>query len=354
MTGGAFRFGDFTVSPSERQLTRGMERLELSSRYLDALTLLVRERGRLITKERFLEEIWGGVPVTDEALTQCIRTLRRQLGDDAARPRFIETVPKHGYRFIADVHWEAAKERSSTRPSIGWRAVGRASKYCAVGGAIAGVGGGLLYGLAATPASSSSGLGATSILLVMLALNVLVGLAAGLGVGTGIVAFARLQVDKWQVSTFGGMVGGLLTGGIIKLLGLDAFSLLFGRSPESMTGPAEGALLGAALGFAAWIAKDRALSVKKSAIIGGVAGAGAGFLTPLLGGHLLGGSLNLLTKEFPDARFRLDSIGTVMGENGFGRLSELTTTTIEGGLFGLGVAGALAIASRQRRNPDPS
>ena len=45
------------------------------------------------------------MPVTDEALTQCIRTLRRKLGDDANRPRFIETVPKHGYRFIAPVEW---------------------------------------------------------------------------------------------------------------------------------------------------------------------------------------------------------------------------------------------------------
>ena len=43
------------------------------------------------------------MPVTDEALTQCIKTLRRQLGDSASSPRFIETVPKHGYRFIAPV-----------------------------------------------------------------------------------------------------------------------------------------------------------------------------------------------------------------------------------------------------------
>src|SRR6185503_19790630 len=56
-----------------------------------------------ISKDRFLDEVWRGVPVTDEALTQCIKTLRRQLGDDAARPRFIETVPKHGYRFVAPV-----------------------------------------------------------------------------------------------------------------------------------------------------------------------------------------------------------------------------------------------------------
>ena len=65
--------------------------------------MLVGEAGKLVTKDRFLDEVWRGVPVTDEALTQCIKTLRRQLGDDAASPRFIETVPKHGYRFIAPV-----------------------------------------------------------------------------------------------------------------------------------------------------------------------------------------------------------------------------------------------------------
>src|SRR3982751_1838327 len=105
MTRGSFHFGDFTFDPSERLLTRGAERLDLSSRYLDALSLLLRQRGSLVTKTRFMDEVWQGVPVTDEALTQCIRTLRRQLGDDAARPRFIETVPKHGYRFIAEAEW---------------------------------------------------------------------------------------------------------------------------------------------------------------------------------------------------------------------------------------------------------
>jgi hypothetical protein len=90
---GRFAFDAFVLDPSDRQLSRGGEPVELNARYLDALALLVRERGKLVTKDRFLEEVWRGVPVTDEALTQCIRTLRRQLGDDAAAPRFIETVP---------------------------------------------------------------------------------------------------------------------------------------------------------------------------------------------------------------------------------------------------------------------
>lgn len=77
--------------------------VELSSRYLDSLSLLVREAGQLISKDRFNKEVWRGGAVTDEALTLCIKMLRRKLPDDAANPRFIETVPKHRFRFIAPV-----------------------------------------------------------------------------------------------------------------------------------------------------------------------------------------------------------------------------------------------------------
>src|SRR6476661_6848501 len=101
-----FAFEGFVLDPADRRLKRDGDPVELNSRYLDALALLVREQGRLVSKDRFLDEVWRGVPVTDEALTQCIKTLRRQLGDNAARPEFIETVPKHGYRFIAAVEVE--------------------------------------------------------------------------------------------------------------------------------------------------------------------------------------------------------------------------------------------------------
>src|SRR5688572_21220839 len=98
-----FRFDRFTLDPGDRQLRRDDAPVELNARYLDALGLLVGEAGKLVSKDRFHDEVWRGVPVTDEALTQCIKTLRRHLGDDAGNPRFIETVPKHGYRFIAPV-----------------------------------------------------------------------------------------------------------------------------------------------------------------------------------------------------------------------------------------------------------
>jgi DNA-binding winged helix-turn-helix (wHTH) protein len=83
---------------------------------------MVREAGMLVSKDRFLDEVWRGVPVTDEALTQCIKALRRALGDEAASPRFIATVPKHGYRFIAPVAaGTAAASRSSSAPAISMR-----------------------------------------------------------------------------------------------------------------------------------------------------------------------------------------------------------------------------------------
>ena len=87
MASGSFRFERFQLDPANRQLRRDDAPVELNGRYLDALTLLLREPGKLVSKDRFLEEVWRGVPVTDEALTQCIRTLRRQLADDAGRSR---------------------------------------------------------------------------------------------------------------------------------------------------------------------------------------------------------------------------------------------------------------------------
>ena len=91
MTSGRFCFDRFTLDVRDRQLRRGDEPVELNSRYLDALALLVSEQGRLVPKERFLDEVWRGVPVTDEALTQCVRTLRRHDAEPAV-PAQVETI----------------------------------------------------------------------------------------------------------------------------------------------------------------------------------------------------------------------------------------------------------------------
>src|SRR5262245_51690534 len=97
-----YRFDQFFLDATNRQLWREGEAIPLNSKYFDVLLLLVSECGQLIEKQRIFDEIWNGVFVPDAALTQCIKDIRRQLGDDAANPRYIKTVPKHGYIFIGE------------------------------------------------------------------------------------------------------------------------------------------------------------------------------------------------------------------------------------------------------------
>jgi DNA-binding winged helix-turn-helix (wHTH) protein len=353
MAPGSFRFDRFLLDPGDRQLRRDDAPVELNGRYLDALLLLVREQGRLVSKDRFHAEVWRGVPVTDEALTQCIKTLRRQLGDDAARPRFIETVPKHGYRFIAPVEGIAAEPApppASSAPSASavtasddvrrFLLLGGAGT---VGGGLAGLVGGLFYGLAA---ASQPGIGAISVLLVLIAVTILVALIGGAGVAFGIAAAGSAAGRSSPWTVLGGTAGGLVVGAFVKLLGLDAFNLLFGRSPGDITGAAEGVLLGAAVGLGAWLASRGAGSLRRGMATAALAGAAAGILIPLLGGRLMGGSLDLLARGFPDSRLRLDQIGSLFGESGFGPISQVVTGGFEGALFGSCIVGAMVIARR--------
>ena len=340
------QFAGFSLDPADRQLRRGGEPVELSSRYFDALALLVAERGRLVTKDRFMGEVWRGIPVTDEALTQCIKTLRRQLGDDAARPRFIETVPKHGYRFIAELDEpQAAPSAPSGLPDAAQRRDWLMLAGSGVAGSvIAGAIGGLFYGFGGAP-----GMGALSVLVVLLFLTMLVALVGGAGVSAGIAAANAWRRDDWWASAGLAGLGGLLVGAIVKLLGIDAFNLLFGRAPSGMTGGLEGALLGAAAGLAAWLAlrPRRARQLRRSVAIAAGLGAAAGLAITALGGQMLGGSLDLLAHEFDQSRLDLARIGGLFGEEGFGRVSHLVTGALEGGLFAACLVGAMILARRR-------
>jgi len=120
-----YRFDDIFLDAHNRQLWRQGRLVPLNSKYFEALLLLVQHSGQLVEKQRLFDEVWQGVIVTDAALTQCIKDIRKQLGDDASNPRYIKTVPKHGYIFIGqpvEVNGEAAAispqptERSPNRP----------------------------------------------------------------------------------------------------------------------------------------------------------------------------------------------------------------------------------------------
>lgn len=349
MASGSFRFDRFVLDPRDRQLRRDDVPVELNARYLDALALLVREQGRLVSKDRFLEEVWRGVPVTDEALTQCVKTLRRQLGDDAASPRFIETVPKHGYRFIAAV--EEAGDAPAPPAEVrslphGWQQALLLGGGGTIGGGVAGLVGGLLYGFAGASQPLQPGMGAVSALLVLLCITILVALTGAAGVAFGIAAAGLVSARPWA-SVIGGAAGGLVVGAVVKLLGLDAFNLLFGQAPGDIAGAAEGAVLGGAVGLGAWLGSRGAGSLRRSVAAASFAGGVAGVLIPLLGGRLMAGSLDSLTRQFSGSRLRLDPIGRLFGESGFGPVSQVVTGGLEGALFGGCIVGAMILAQRR-------
>jgi DNA-binding winged helix-turn-helix (wHTH) protein len=348
VTGRTFRFERFCLDTGDRQLRDGGRIVDLNNRYFDALVLLLGESGRLVSKDRFMDEVWRGVPVTDEALTQCIRTLRRQLGDDAARPSFIETVPKHGYRFIAPVEAEAEPISTAARPSPArglnhYALLGLAG---VVGGGLAGALGGLFYGFAGASQPLQPGMGAISVLLVLVSLTIIVALIGAAGVAFGIALAARLagRIGPWSIA--GGALGGLIVGAFVKLMGQDAFSLLFGRSPGDITGAMEGFVLGGAVGVAVWIASRRP-KLREGTILAAAIGAIAGSAIPLLGGRLMGGSLALLAEHFPGSRLRLDRIAALFGENSFGPVTQAVTGALEGALFAACVVAAMLLARRQ-------
>jgi len=345
MTSGRLRFDCFTLDPGNRLLQRSGAPVELSARYLDALALLVRHPGQLISKDRFMDEVWRGVPVTDEALTQCVKTLRRLLGDDAGAPRFIETVPKHGYRFIAPVVEHGSGDHDPG-PGDNWRTTFLLGGAGTIGGGVAGMIGGLFYGIAGVARAPGQGGGEVSVLLVLVCLCILAGLIGGAGVGFGIAVAGRMRGSRWPWSIIGGALGGLLVGAAAKLLGLDAFSLLFGRSPGDITGAGEGALLGAATGFGLWCASRSGRSLARPVAVAALAGGTGGLVIALAGGTLMGGSLDRLAGGFPESRLTMAGIGALFGETGFGPLARAVTSVAEASLFAAGVVAALLLARR--------
>lgn len=98
-----FEFGEFRMDPGERSLTMGGHEVSITPKVFDALLLLVENAGMLVTRATFRSALWQDVVVDDANLARVIADLRKALGDVGGARRFIETVPKFGYRFIAPV-----------------------------------------------------------------------------------------------------------------------------------------------------------------------------------------------------------------------------------------------------------
>ena len=99
----ALQFGDFTLDVSERLLFRDGRPVPLTPKAFDVLAALVVRPGRLMTKDELLKEVWPDSFVEESNLAYHVFALRRALGETPDGGRYVETVPKHGYRFVAPV-----------------------------------------------------------------------------------------------------------------------------------------------------------------------------------------------------------------------------------------------------------
>ncbi|MCC6539550.1 MAG: PD40 domain-containing protein [Bryobacterales bacterium] len=98
-----FEFDTVSVHPRSFTVERGGARLDLEPKAIRVLLHLLRNRHRAVSKDELVQAVWEGAAVTDNAITRVIAQLRRELGDDSRSPRFVETLPTVGYRFIAPV-----------------------------------------------------------------------------------------------------------------------------------------------------------------------------------------------------------------------------------------------------------
>jgi TolB-like protein/Tfp pilus assembly protein PilF len=108
-----FAFGRFRFERKTGRLWSGLEEVRLTPKAAGVLAALVSRAGEPVTREELFASLWRDVVVTDDALTSCIQELRKALGDDAKRPRFIETRHRRGYRFIAPLSSTNVAESSA-------------------------------------------------------------------------------------------------------------------------------------------------------------------------------------------------------------------------------------------------
>lgn len=112
-----YRFAEFTLNTGEQTLLRGADEVYLQPKTFETLVYLVERHGHLVKKNELLDALWADTYVTENALTRCIKEVREALQDDAHEPHFIKTVPRIGYKFIANVE-DLAQESTENRRGV--------------------------------------------------------------------------------------------------------------------------------------------------------------------------------------------------------------------------------------------
>ncbi len=113
----SYQFGDFTLDAADCQLLRNGQTVDLRPKVFETLLFLVQRRGRLVTRDDLLAGVWADTNVGEEVLTHCVTEVRKALGDDRRQPRYVRTVTRRGYKFIAEVGTIGATPSPSAPPA---------------------------------------------------------------------------------------------------------------------------------------------------------------------------------------------------------------------------------------------
>ncbi|MBX7222128.1 MAG: tetratricopeptide repeat protein [Blastocatellia bacterium] len=111
-------FGPFRVDVQERRCTRNGEPVSLTPKAFDMLVYMLSRTGHLLEKDTLLEELWADVMVGENCLSQNVRALRKALADEAGQCSYIETVPRRGFRFVAQVYIEFGEDEQPSPPPV--------------------------------------------------------------------------------------------------------------------------------------------------------------------------------------------------------------------------------------------
>ncbi len=114
-----FRIGDLLVIPARLVVVRDGQEIKLEKRWMQVLVMLAEHAGETLSTERLLIEVWGSTVYGDSPVSKTISCIRKSIGDDSRKPRYIETVSKAGYRLIAPV---SLPEDYRRMPSEQWTA----------------------------------------------------------------------------------------------------------------------------------------------------------------------------------------------------------------------------------------
>ncbi|HXI92384.1 MAG TPA: winged helix-turn-helix domain-containing protein [Blastocatellia bacterium] len=109
---GNFRVGEFLIEPEINSITGNGTSTHIEPKVMRVLVCLAEHSSKVVPKEKLIRSVWADTFVTDDVLTRSISELRKVFGDDAREPRFIQTIPRSGYRLVATISYDSEKARA--------------------------------------------------------------------------------------------------------------------------------------------------------------------------------------------------------------------------------------------------